>query len=97
MKKFTVILLIIMGVVILLGSVSHSWAGDPKKANFHFDVNFDDNGKVTGVDRWNEKERKMVPAETRVEVKDKVIKDAGVILIFKDEDPCVVIGGTKYC
>ena len=99
MKKFTVILLIIMGIVILLGSVSHSWAGDSKKANFRFDVNFDDKGNITGVDRWDATRTPpgMVPAETRVEVRDKVIKDAGAILIFKDEDPCVVIGGKKYC
>ncbi len=40
MKKFTVILLIIMGVVILLGSVSHSWAGANKKVSFRFVCEF---------------------------------------------------------
>lgn len=99
MKKLTFILLIIATATFFLGSVSHLWAGNPKKANFHFDVKFDDKGKVTGVDRWNEKrepEPGMEPA--RVETGEITgVKTVGTILILKGDDPCVSVGGNTYC
>ena len=93
MRKFTVMLLIIFVTAFIGGSFSHLWAGE--KANFHFDVKFDKNGKVVGVDRWDKKQGKMVPAETRTEVSG--VKTVGTILMLKGEDPCVVIGGKNYC
>jgi hypothetical protein len=95
MKKVTVILLIIMGVVILLGSVSNSWAGD-NKVFFHFVLIFDDNGNITGVDALNPKTGGLMKVQERKEPIQDIVGTA-TLHWLRGDDPCVVIGGKKYC
>jgi hypothetical protein len=96
MKKFAVILFIIAGVVILLGSVSHSWAGDQKKVVFNFVLNFDDKGNITGVEAWDPKTKALKSVAEKKDAITGVIR-TGTILMLNTDDPCVVIGGKTYC
>lgn len=97
MKKFTVILLIIVGVVIFLGSVSDLWAGGPnKKVFFHFVLTFDDKGNVTGVDALNPQTGALRSVVGTTAPITGVVGTATLLWLDKD-DPCVVIGGTRYC
>jgi hypothetical protein len=96
MKKFTVILLIIMGVAMLLGSVSHSWAGDQKKVVFNFVLNFDDKGNITGVEAWDPKTKSLKAAAEKKDAVTGVVR-TGTIYMLNTDDPCVEIGGRRYC
>jgi hypothetical protein len=96
MKKLTVILLIIMGVVILLGSVSNSWAGANKKVLFLFVLNFDEKGNVTGVDTLDRQTGALRSIEGRTDAIQDIVGSA-TLHWLKDDDPCVVIGGKRYC
>jgi hypothetical protein len=96
MKKFTVILLIIVTATFFLGSVSYSWAGDKKKVDFRFVLTFDDKGGITGVEAWDPKENKLKPVPEKKDAVSGVIR-TGTILMLNTDDPCVVIGGRTYC
>ena len=96
MKNLTVILLIIMGVVILLGSVSNSWAGANKKVLFHFVLTFDEKGNVIGVDALNPQTGGLRSIEGKTDAIQGIVGSATLLWLDKD-DPCVVIGGKRYC
>jgi len=98
MKKLTAIVLITMGVVILLGSVSHSWAGDNKR-NFRFNFIYNEQGAITGVERWDPKKGEngqMTPVPEYKDPINGVIKTATIMMLNTD-DPCIVISGKTYC
>jgi len=96
MKKFTVILLIIMGVAILLGSLSHSWAGDKKKVVFNFVLNYDDKGNITGVEAWDPKVKALKAVAEKKDAITGVIGTATIFMLNTD-DPCVSVSGHTYC
>ncbi len=96
MKKFIVVVLIIIGVAILLGSVSHSWAGDQKKVAFNFVLNYDDKGNITGVEAWDPKAKALKAVAEKKDAITGVVR-TGTIFMLNTDDPCVEVSGHKYC
>jgi hypothetical protein len=95
MKRVTVIVLIIAATVFFLGAVNQVSA--EKKVMFLFVLNVDDQGNVTGVDAINPKTGGFRSIQGTTDPIQGVVGSATLHWLDKDDDPCVVIGGTRYC
>jgi len=100
MKKFTVILLVIMGVVIFLGSMSNLWAEnlgkEGKSVFFLFRLTLDNQGNITGVEALNPQTGGLRAIEGKTGPITGIVGTA-TLLMLDNDDPCVVYGGKSYC
>jgi hypothetical protein len=99
MKKFKVILLVIVVAAFFLTSINQLWAEAPaakKKLFLHFVLTLDDQNKITGVEALDRQTGglKSIPVKTEPVTG---VKGEATLQWFATDDPCVTQGGIKWC